>query len=437
MIVYIVHNIDTEGPLAENCVKFDDDCNFNNFESIRADFDSEDIADITARHRARTLASWAEISGMLQKATSEKQRTTLRDSFGGGWVFNWFCMDHLGFTDNPRQRAMGIHQIYDFYDDMAKRQNMGDTIHWHFHPMSTYKEANKCATSYINSPHLWEILGRRLLDRGWFPKANRPGFQDERPDSHWFLEQWIPFDFGNAASGDIDMEQNPDMTDGRFSDWRWAPKDWRTYHPHHDCHQLEGNCRRKIARSLTLLSRFANLTEGELELGFKRAASGQPTMVAVESHDWRDLNLEMDYFRSLLARVSAKYPDVKFRFSDSVTAFNAVHPAPAADNVQLSCNLLFGKDGLPQRVNVEVPCGKIFGPQPFFVVRTRSGRIIHDNMKYWRSLQDFNYVFDDESVHPSDVKSIGIATNDSAGNQSIHTIEIDDHLNGGAAAVSF
>ena len=94
---------------------------------------------------------------------------------------------------------MGIHQVFDFYKDLVDNQNLGDSLHWHFHPMSTYREANKCATSYINSPHLYEILCRRIIERKWFPTVFRAGFHVERPDSHLFLEQWIPFDLSNIS----------------------------------------------------------------------------------------------------------------------------------------------------------------------------------------------------------------------------------------------
>jgi hypothetical protein len=390
------------------------------------DFATCDLEEVIDRHRARLLGSWDEVLAMLDVATSPAFRLQTRDSFGGGWIFNWFCMDHIGFIDNPRHRAMGIHEIFDFYADLVAGQQMGDAIHWHFHPMSTYREAHRCATSYQNSPQLHYILGRRLLDRRWFPRANRPGFQDERQDAHWFLEQWIPFDFANIKRGRLDEQKNPDLVDGRFSDWRFAPDDWRTYHPHHDCVQREGQCRRKIARSATLLNRFGSLTEADLDAAFRRAADGRPTLVGLESHDWRDLTVEVAYARFLLERVSARYPGVKFKF-----------PAGTRAPVKLACTLRLDECRRPRRVEVEVASGRPFGPQPYLAVRTRSRRIIHDNMNYWRSLDDFNYVFDEESIVPTDVETIAIATNDAAGNQSIHVIEMDALSSERGNAVAF
>lgn len=421
-IVYMVHNIDTEGPLAEAHPAFQRAS--HSFPHLQVDFTNCDLDTVIARHRARLLGSWQEIAAMLDVATDVKYRNVLPDSFGKGWIFNWFCMDHIGFIDNPRHRTMGIHCVFDFYVEWTRRQGMGDSVHWHFHPMSTYREAHRCATSYINSPHLYYILGRRLLDRHWFPRANRPGFHDERPDAHWFLEQHIPFDFANAG-GSHNIGDNSDMADGRFGDWRWAPGDWRTYHPHHDCVQREGACRRKIARSLSLLNRFAALTEMEMEAAFRRASDGLPTLVGLESHDWRDLTIEMDYVRYLLRRIAPRYPNVKFKYAEAIEAFNAVHPSGVERPVKLKCSLHLDDQRRPLRVNVEVESGNLFGPQPFFVARTRSKRIIHDHMNYWHSLHDYNYIFDEQSVLPTDVEAVGIATNDAAGNQSIHVVNID------------
>ena len=68
------------------------------------------------------------------------------------------------------------------------------------HPMSVrskhpiQKFAHLCATRWLGpTDKIFQILSRRIIDRSWFPAVNRPGFQVCRPDSHWFLEQFIPF----------------------------------------------------------------------------------------------------------------------------------------------------------------------------------------------------------------------------------------------------
>lgn len=424
-IVYLVHCVDTEGPLDEvgpNRILAGDHYRPACFDPVL--FQADPRAE-TERHRRRTLGGWDTIGAMLRHCTAPGFRDFMQDSAGGGWIYNWFCMDHMGFTDNPRGRDMGIHRVFDVYRRLIEQQGRGDAVHWHFHPMSTYGEAHLSATSYLNSPNLREIIGRRLLDRQWFPKANRAGFNDERPDSHWFLEQWIPFDLSNKASTDHDDERNPDMAGNRCADWRGAPSDWSTYHPDHDYLQSPGNCRRKIARCLALLNRFGNLTEAELDAAFRRAADGLPTLVSFNSHDWRDLVPEIEFVRYLLARVAPRYPGVRFRFAEAVDAFNAVHPPAGHKPLRLECTLLRDARGC-RMINITTATGKVFGPQPYLAIRTRSQRIVQDNLNFGRSRSEWTYVFDEQTIRPDDIRTIAVAANDDAGNQSIHVLHVDD-----------
>ena len=61
------------------------------------------------------------------------------------------------------------------------------------------------------------------------PSTYRPGFHTIRPDSNWFLEQWIPFDFSNQSTKNEGNQ--PDLIGGRWGDWRRAPNSWKPYHP--------------------------------------------------------------------------------------------------------------------------------------------------------------------------------------------------------------
>jgi len=406
--VYIVHCVDTEGPLAEQPIGLD----YSEPRPLNEDFNTG-LRGTIAAHRARVLGRWEDVLDMLRRATDS--------DFRRGWVYNWFCMDHIGFVDNPRGRAMGMHAIFDVYHRMVEQQKLGDAIHWHFHPMSTYREAHRCATSYINSPELWQILCQRLIERKWFPVANRSGFQDERPDSHWFLEQYIPFDFSNLAGPPIDKLINADLADGRFNDWRGAPSDWSTYHPHHDDYRRAGNCRRKIARCLNALSRFANIDQAEMDKAFRRATDGIATLVAFASHDWRDLTTEVNYIRALIAASSAAYPNVEVRISEAVEAFNAVHPAPDSKPLKLSARFVDEPSSGRAVLWIKAEQGQVFGPQPFFAVEMRSRRYIHDNLNRGDNPDEWWYSFDEHSIHLADVAVWGVAANDAAGRQSIVT----------------
>ena len=42
-------------------------------------------------------------------------RNRMRDSEDDGWVYNWFCCDHVDYEINPRRRDIGYHNIFDHY----------------------------------------------------------------------------------------------------------------------------------------------------------------------------------------------------------------------------------------------------------------------------------------------------------------------------------
>ena len=215
-LVLIVHAIDTEGPLYESL-----DATFERLDEvfgithlpktrntlsklqakeIDLDGNEEKVAEALNTQRMKYNGTWDQIDTMLDRCMSQEFRMKMPDSFGGGWKYNWHCVDHIGYDINPRRRDIGYHNIFDHYQAILREYpDSGDAIHFHFHPMSTFKEAHRCATAYLTSPYLWDIMCRRIIEREWFPSVFRAGFQAERPDSHWFLEQFIPFDITNMA----------------------------------------------------------------------------------------------------------------------------------------------------------------------------------------------------------------------------------------------
>jgi hypothetical protein len=446
-LVLIVHAVDTEGPLYESLAA--------KFERLRDLLGVEGIAPtpenlvklrageiplggreaVAARvlngHLANYNDTWDKVDAMLERVLAPAFRNQLPDARGGGWVYNWFCLDHVGYEHNPRRRDMGYHNIFDHYREVLARQpGCGDGVHWHFHPMSTYREAHRCATSYVNSPELHQILCRRILERGWFPAAFRAGFQAERPDSNWFLEQWIPFDISNMAIDDVrEFDRTIDFKNGRSGDWRLAPSDWSIYHPSHDNYQVPGQCRRWIARALNVLNRIASIDQREMDKAFARAQRGLPTVVGICSHDFRDLGTEVDFLRGLIAQSQRSYPDVQFRYCEAVEAFRAAlwpegvtapalelefayHPAPAGD--------------VPS-IEVATRAGRVFGPQPFLAIQTRSRRFIHDNFDFSPNLDRWFYAFHADTLPATDVARIGVAANDQYGNTCVLTLDLEHH----------
>lgn len=443
--VLIVHCIDTEGPLYESLAA--------KFERLRHLFGITDIAptrenlerlrrgeiDIGGKeadvqrvlngHLTRYNETWTEVDAMLDRVMDRTFRDRRRDSFGRGWVFNWFCMDHVNFDYNPRRRDIGYHNVFDHYRErLEQAPDCPDGLHWHFHPISTYRDAHRCATHYFRTPEIFDILTRKVIERRWFPAAYRAGFQTERPDSHWFLEQWVPFDISNMALDDnSELERSLDFKNGRSGDWRQAPSDWSIYRPSHDNYQIPGNCRRHIARALNVLNRIASIDQREMDKAFARAAAGHDTVVGIASHDWRDLEPEVEFLRDMIATSQGRYPGVKVRFCEAREAFRDALWGGGAAEPALDFDIVLrpAAGGDVPYLEVATRAGSVFGPQPFLAIETRSRRFIHDNLDFSPCGRRWFYAFHDDTLPIADVARIGVAANDRFGNTCVRVIDVD------------
>jgi len=440
-IVYIVHCVDTEGPLYESLeAKFERIKDIFNVKvkptsinlkklknkKILLNGKEKKISNMLSSHLTNYNDSWKKIDKMNKRIFSKNFRNRDKDSFGDNWIFNWHCLDHVGYKYNPRRRTLGYHKIFDYYKKVLSNfKGHQDKIHWHFHPMSTYKEAHRCATSYVNSPELYQILCKRIIERKWFRAVNRAGFQTERPDSNWFLEQWIPFDISNMSTkNNFDIDASIDFKLGRSGDWRRAPKNWSIYHPSHDDYQIKGNCRRWIGRALNVMNRIASIDQKEVDRAFKQAKRGEPALIGLASHDFRDLEVEVNYLRNLIKKSSKKFKNVKFKYSEVKDAF--VELVKFKENLKkipkpIRLNVKFIKKSKIDvaRITVKIHQGKIFGPQPFLAIRTRSNRYIHDNFDFSTKKGVWHYAFHADTLPIEDVSKIGIAANDKFGNTFI------------------
>ena len=442
--VFIVHCIDTEGPLYEpihaTFQRLEDLLGIKIEKKTRAYLDDlrngkievaakKDIMAILSGHLSNYNTTWDAIDKMHEDILGSRFRNKLLDSVGNGWVFNWHCLDHVGFEYNPRRRDIGYHNIFDHYRELLSAYNVEaiDDIQWHYHPMSTYREAHRCATSYATSAELYQILSRRIIEREWFPSVFRAGFQAERPDSNLFLEQWIPFDMTNMATDDPKaLDRYIDFRNGRSGDWRRAPSDWSVYSPHHDDYQVAGSCRRKIARSLNVLNRIASIDQDEMDKAFKRADEGAPALVGLASHDFRDLGAEVDYVRGLINTSKERFPEVEFRFMKATHAFKSYMEESGEDvNVeplQLEARLVEEADDVPYLEVIQTR-GDCFGPQPYLAIKSKSREFKHDNFDFDLRKGRWFYAFHPDTLPLSDVDSLGVASADKLGNTSVVTLQ--------------
>jgi len=416
--LYVVHCIDTEGPLNETLTATFDrlDQIFGirfaptqeNLESLQqSKIDLNGIEDAVAKCIAPELLkynkNWGDIEKMLNLVMSDDFRNAQLDSQGKGWIYSWHCMDHMGFSENPRDKALGYGIIFNYYRKKLQESHQRDEINWHFHPLSLSRMSTHAATSYLNSFDIQlEILCRRILQDDWFPVVNRPGFHSERPDSHNFLEQWIPFDYANQYTDDI--SDQPDLQAGRFGDWRRAPATWRGYFPSHDDYQVRGNCRRLIFRCLNVGTRLRPLSYSHVIEAFEEADREGSAILSFSNHDWRDIKPDVDAVRSMIEKAKSEFPKVEIEYAGAEVAARAIigrlnEPAP-----ELSLNLVGNE------LTVSLNKGSIFGPQPFLAIETKLGQFYHDNLDFMEPGKSWSYVFDKQTIELCDIKQIGVGS---------------------------
>lgn len=433
-IVQIVHCIDTEGPLHESLSA--------TFERLRELFGLElepraetlrqlqngeldlggieaQVAKVVAPALLDLNSSWDRIDAMLDRMMSAEYRNLMLDSFGGGWVYNWHCVDHVGYELNPRRRDLGFHNVFDTYVQRLRDNGPAgarDGLHFHHHPMPFNRQAHRSATHYFShAPLVFETLARRIIDRQWFPSCYRPGFHAERPDSHWLLEQFIPFDLANQATAADDSHQS-DKAGGRFGDWRRAPRHWAPYHPSHDDYQLPGDCRRWIARCLNVGTRHSLLTQADVDQAFSEAGAGKPVVLAFANHEFRNMEPDVANVRAMVAAASARHPGVPFRFAESRQAMRDALGLNERPPIRFQVAL----DGNVVHVFADAPT---FGPQPFLALKTRSGAYFHDNLDFQEPFRRWTYVLDDNTFPPHALEAVGLGTCDGTGNVTVAVLD--------------
>lgn len=425
-IVDVVHCIDTEGPLHEPLSATFERLNYvfgvdvepnlvNLLRLQRCELDlggkEEAVRAMVAPDLLAYNDTWDKIDNMLLDVMSAEYRQRYADSFGNGWIFNWHCGDHVGYEGNPRRRDIGYHNVFNHYQDMIRETgSTQDGVHFHYHPRPFSGQANHCATHWFaHSDTLFQVIARRLIDHLWFPCVNRPGFHSIRPDSHWFLEQFLPFDYASQAYRE-DGDQ-PDLGMGRFGDWRRAPQNWQPYHPAHDDYQIAGECRRSIFRCLNVGTRARLLRQEDVDQAFSEARDGKPTVLAFADHDYRDLRPDVTTVHAMLISAAERFDGVKFRHAEGRAAARRALGLAESQPCQLTLEVRGGA----LHIDADKP---IFGPQPFLALKTRNGSYRHDNLDIHEPFKRWSYVLDEQTIPMEALEAVGVGACDSSGNVS-------------------
>jgi len=353
------------------------------------------------------------IDEMLDECMSKEFREKVKDDFDGGWIYSWHCMDHINYEINPRKKDTGYGSVFRHYK--KRITDSEDELNWHFHPRSLSRNPMHAATSYNNSMNdLIYLLSRRIIDSNWFPTVNRPGFHSERIDSHLFLEQWVPFDYANQFHEEL--EKQPDAQNGRFGDWRRAPKSWRGYHPSIHDYQSEGNCNRIIFRCLNVGTRLRLLQPNHIQQALEEAEQYGSAILAFANHDYRDIRKDVNYVRNLIDKQKRDY-SVSVKFSGAEHAA-VKHFKFKKNNFFLECKI----EG--NRIYVSSKNGKIFGSQPFLSIKTIEGKYLHDNLDEVEHEKTWAYVFDDQTIKLEKIHKIGVGSAGRCGSYSTCVISL-------------
>lgn len=440
--IYIVHHVDTEGPLYEPVEEIFDRLNSILGFDLNIPPTNDNLSKlqngelISSKELRKTIKSiikpslvdfkndWTEIDEMLRRITSRDFRQKYKDSYDQGWIFNWHLLDHVGFKTNMRRRDIGYSNIFNHYKNFFNENHRSkDDFQWHFHPISFKKDAHKCATSYANSFfELNQILCRRIIDYNWFPQVNRAGFHTIRPDSNWFLEQWMPFDASNQSVSNDSVSLQTDEVNGRFGDWKGAPNDWSLYNPDLYDWRKKGNLNRYISRTLNLNTRFRTINSSEIKNAFEYAMLGNDVYLGITNHDFREMSDEIDDFYKLFKTVSKSYPKVRYINENSLNAFRKV--IGYKDREIIENKLDFSVILKNNVLNVKINNGEPFGSQPYLAIKTIGGEYYHDNFDFGEFKKEYFYTFDSHTLDLKEILQISVASNDKYGNLCIKNISI-------------
>ena len=243
----------------------------------------------------------------------------------------------------------------------------------------------------------------------------RPGFHTIRPDSHWFLEQFIPFDYSNQRTI-VSEKNNIDLSDGRFGDWRRAQKSWKPYNPSHDDYQIEGNCRRYTARCLNIGTRHKLINLKDVEQAFDEAKKNNPVVLSFCNHDYRDIEEDIHEIYNMIKEVSKKYKQVKFKWCDAREAMR--------NSLNLNKSICkFKQINLKNRFYLKSN-KPIFGPQPYLAFKTKKGEYFHDNFDIQKPFYEWSYSFDEHTVKFNTLSDFCWAANDKYGNTYIGKLDV-------------
>jgi hypothetical protein len=379
--LYIVHCVDTEGPLEEKLEatfeRLRDQKQIDlapsrdtlvRLQNRKIDLNGREaeIADFVAPKRLAYLSTWKEIEEMVTAMTSREYRLANADPAGNPYTFSWFIIDVVGYKDNPRRKAVGFHAVWDQYQRMLSGRLHNDCLGWHFHTVAVGNHALDYNTCWTNNDYHEQALARRIIQRRWFPSLFRAGGLIERNDLSYWLEQFIPFDYSVSS-----RKEAPDAP-GSLLDWRFSPREWGGFHPGFHDYRRPGNMNRWLFRCLDIDSVNTTLSTEEVEKAFATVQAGKSTILAYSSHDRRDPRPEISLAVGLIRQVASRFPDVTWQWAN---AHEAARKSCRLLEIKPPCFSIHQKEHL-LTIESDQP---LFGPAPFLAIEEQGEIFYRDN----------------------------------------------------------
>lgn len=415
-VLYVVHAVDTEGPLYQSpkaTILRVNELFGTHFEPSvetinklrRKEIDVNGREDEIANYLSTTdfLSDKKSYSDSINEVTCEKFREKYSDPQSGHYRFSWYILDNVATLINPRRRLFGYGFVYfNLLEAMKFEKSLNiDGFYMHYHQMRKDQHPFVKEPNFFSSDEYNQIICRNIIEQRRFPASYRAGYCLERWEVNLWLENWIPFDYSNEAPAFSFSSERRIKEEIDF--WLRAPNDWSHYNPDSHDYEVPGNLRRTIFRSLCFRTTLYSLTEEDVRKAFMRADSGFPTVLSCFSHDFRRLEPEAKDFHDMIVKVAKAYPEVKWYNANAVEASRGVlgytETNPFKLDLFVDDNVVYAKSSRD-----------VFGSEPFLALQTVDHRFFNQCfVKIEDRLWGYNL------NHPEIIWRIGIGANDRAG----------------------
>ena len=157
--LYIVHSVDTEGPLYESqkatFKRIEELCGIKISKQSSKILKSilegyyftgklkNRISKIFNPHLINYNYNWSLIRKMLDSISKPNFRKKILGSANQGYVLTWHCVDHFNYKTNTRIRSVVYGKIFNSSNNFTKKKNLTDKIHFLFHPSSIFTHSNR------------------------------------------------------------------------------------------------------------------------------------------------------------------------------------------------------------------------------------------------------------------------------------------------------